>query len=323
MLRVAACAYPIDAPARFEVYAAKQASWVEAAAAQGAQLLVFPEYACLELTAALPSAVRGDLQRELHAVQVFRDALCQLFGDLALQHRVHILAPSFPELDAPAPDARNARSVQAPSHARPRFVNRATLHAPDGQRGSVEKVQMTRFESEEWGITAGQQLPVFDTTCGMLGVTICYDSEFPLLTRQQVEQGAEVLLVPSCTDTLAGYHRVALSCRARALENQCYVVQSSTVGEVPESLVLDVNRGAAGIFGPVDRGFPDDGVVAQGPLDTPGWVTADLDLDAIARVRADGAVRNHRDWRAPSHGDATSPRLSFRSSGAGSTRQSD
>jgi predicted amidohydrolase len=134
-----------------------------------------------------------------------------------------------------------------------------------------------------------------------LGIAICYDSEFPLLVRRQVEAGASVMLVPSCTDTLAGYHRVQLSCRARALENQCFVLQAVTVGSSPWSISLDENTGAAGIFGPIDRGFPSDGVLAVGELDQPGWVFADLDLACLAEVRRAGQVKNHADWSQPGH----------------------
>jgi predicted amidohydrolase len=284
-VRVAACAYPIETPASFEVYAEKQARWVEAAAERGAALLVFPEYASVELTSALPESERGDLQRELRALQPFLPGLLATFAELASKHRVHILGPSFPEFDV----------------ARGSFHNRARLHTPDGRAGVVEKVQMTRFEAESWGISSGRGAQVFDTAFGTIGVSICYDSEFPQLVSKQIEAGARLLLVPSCTDTLAGYHRVALSCRARALENQCYVVHAPTVGAVPLSLALDENRGAASVFGPVDRGFPEDGVIARGTLDTPGWIMADLDLDALQRVRDDGQVRNHKDWSTAAH----------------------
>ena len=60
--------------------------------------------------------------------------------------------------------------------------------------------------------------------------------------------------------------------------------------------LLDGNRGAAGIFAPPDRGLPDDGVVAQGGLDQPGWTIATLDLGALRRVRADGQVLPLRHW---------------------------
>ena len=291
-LRVAACAYPVEAPADFAAYADKQARWVEAAVDERAQLLVFPEYASVELTSTLPAAVRGELRRELEGLQGLLPQLHHTFAELARKHGVTILAPSFPERD--------------PSSGL--FHNRARLHLPSGAAGLVEKVQMTRFESEEWGISAGRTQHVYQTPLGTLGVAICYDSEFPLLVRKQIEQGAELLLVPSNTDTLAGYHRVALSCRARALENQCYVVHSPTVGGVPDNLAVDVNHGAAAIYGPVDRGFADDGVIARGAFDTPGWVMADLDLSALARVRQDGQVRNHLDWDQPAHASATTIR---------------
>ncbi|HEY2735859.1 MAG TPA: carbon-nitrogen hydrolase family protein [Polyangiales bacterium] len=283
--RVASAAYPIEPVASFGAYVEKIARTVAVAADGGGRLLVFPEYGAVELSAALPAADSGEIRRELHGLQRFLDPSIEAFSALAKRHDVYILAPSFPELD--------------PGSGR--FHNRARLHAPNGAVGVSEKLQMTRFESEEWGIDPGRQQRVFATELGKVGVAICYDSEFPALVRAQIDAGAELMLVPSCTDTLAGYHRVALSCRARALENQCYVVQSSTIGDAPWSIPLDHNRGAAAIYGPVDRGFADDGVLAQGSLDVPGWVFADLDLAALAEVRASGQVRNHRDQQSETH----------------------
>jgi predicted amidohydrolase len=109
--------------------------------------------------------------------------------------------------------------------------------------------------------------------------------------------GADIVLVPSCTDTLAGYWRVRIGSQARALENQCYVVHASTVGEAPWSPAVDVNVGAAAIYAPVDRGFPDDGVLAIGELDAAQWVYADVDPAGIAEVRRNGQVFNYRDWQ--------------------------
>jgi predicted amidohydrolase len=105
-----------------------------------------------------------------------------------------------------------------------------------------------------------------------------------------------VLLAPSCTDTLAGYHRVRIAAQARALENQCYVAQACTVGEAPWSPAVDVNVGRAAVFGPVDRGFPDDGVLAMAEAQLPGWVVTELSMDALQVVRDNGQVFNHRDW---------------------------
>jgi predicted amidohydrolase len=284
-LRVAACAYPIERLADFDAYVAKQTALVEAAVARGARLLVFPEYASMELTSLLPPEQQGELQLQLAALQALLPSMLGTYAELARHHGVFILGPSFPE------------RIEGEQLVR----NRIRLHAPSGEVGVTEKLQMTRFEREEWGIAPGTTQRVFDTEIGMLGVAICYDCEFPLIVRRQVEAGAEIVLVPSCTDTLAGYYRVALSCRARALENQCYVVQAPTVGGAAWSIAVDQNWGAAAIYGPVDRGFASDGVVSQGSLDTPGWVFGDLDLTALARVREQGQVTNFRDWELAGH----------------------
>ena len=123
-----------------------------------------------------------------------------------------------------------------------------------------------------------------------------YDSEFPLLARKQVEAGCILILVPSCTDTVAGFNRVKIGCQARALENQCYVVQASLVGNAPWSEAVDVNVGAAAIYTPVDRGFPDNGILSEGIFNEVQWVFAEISPSACATVREQGQVFNHRDW---------------------------
>jgi steroid delta-isomerase-like uncharacterized protein len=181
------------------------------------------------------------------------------------------------------------------------YRNRLRVHGAEGGAVEVEKLQMTRFEREQWGVQAGAGQTVIDLGPAWIGVAICYDAEFPLIARRLAAAGAQVIAVPSCTDALAGYHRVRIACAARALENQCYVVQAPTVGIAPWSIAVDENVGAAGVFAPADRGFPDDGVLALGALDAPGWIIADLDLEALERVRSDGQVLGHRDWDRDAH----------------------
>lgn len=280
-MRIATAAYPLDAPATWAAYAEKQIAWVREAAHAGADLLVFPEYARMEL-AALQGAAH-DLEASLHAAAALAEKADHLMADLAQGYGVHILCPSGPVFDE--------------DHDRP--VNRAWLLGPDPAApflGHQDKQVMTRFERETWNVVPGDPPGVIDTPLGRIGILICYDAEFPLLARALVDQGAEILLVPSCTDTEHGYNRVRIGAMARALENQCVVVQSPTVGDAPWSPAVDENVGAAGIFGPPDLGFPADGILAQGALNEPGWVMADIDPAAIARVRAEGAVFNHAHW---------------------------
>jgi predicted amidohydrolase len=296
VLRVAACAYPIERLTSFAQYEDKQARLIEDASSQGAKLLVFPEYGSMELSSLLSSGEQRTLASELAGVQRFLAPMLELFAKLSAQYGVHVLSPSFPE------------QLSAPGVTR----NRARLHAPSGEAVVIEKQQMTRFESEQWGIAEGETAHVVDSALGTLGVAICYDSEFPLLVRRQVEAGADLVLVPSCTETLAGYHRVAIGSRARALENQCFVLQAPTLGQAPWSHAIDDNHGAAAIYGPVDSSLWSDGIVAQGAIDVAGWVIADLDFEALARVRADGQVRNYRDWSRPLHIAGRVERLQLR-----------
>ena len=71
---------------------------------------------------------------------------------------------------------------------------------------------------------------------------------------------------------------------------------SPTVGSGRWSPAVDANRGAAAVYGPPDRGFPGDGVVAIGEMDQPQWLFAEVDLAKVAELRADGTVPNRRDW---------------------------
>lgn len=279
-MKIAAAAYPLDFLNVWDAYEAKIAGWVEAAARQGADLLVFPEYGAMELASLGGAEVAADLERALHEVASHRGAVDGLHMALAAAHGVHILGASGPVFPVPG--------------GRP--VNRATLYGPGGIVGHQDKQIMTRFERETWFVEPGAGLPVLDTPLGRIGVLICYDSEFPLLARRMVEAGAEVLLVPSCTDTLAGFTRVRVGAMARALENQCVTVQAPTVGLAPWCPAVDENVGRAAIYGPPDRGFPPTGILAETGLNAPGWAVAEVDLAAIHGVRREGSVLNHLHW---------------------------
>ncbi len=278
-LAVALAQYPLDWLDGFSAYEAKLGRWVEEAARAGAKLLVFPEYAGIELASLAGRAAASDLARSIAVASDVLPEADALHRRLAQRHEVFVLAGSAPQRK---PDG-TARNV-------------TRLFAPNGGIGRQEKIMMTRFERERWGISGGSELSVFDIGVARIGVAICYDIEFPLIARALVEAGAELVLTPSCTDSVHGYWRVRVGAQARALENQCVVAQASLVGEVDWSPAVDVNRGASGLYGPPDLGFPEDGVLAQGEMDKPCWVHTRIDLDAVERVRQEGQVFNHRQW---------------------------
>jgi predicted amidohydrolase len=279
-MRLAALAWPVEPTRSVAAFAEKLDRLL--AEAPATDLALMPEYACVELGTALAGTPAPDAAQELTALVAHAEPILASMREAARRHRLWLAPGTLPMED------------------RGRIVNRAPLITPEGRVAFQEKRIMTRFEKEDWGVSAGAPPQVFDTDWGRIGIAICYDAEFPKLARAQVEAGAWLVLIPSCTDTAQGAERVRLGARARAMENQCFTAVAPTVGLLPGSAALDANHGIAGIYGPVDRGFPEDGVLLEGEPDRPGWITARLDPAELSRVREAGAVRHHRDWpRAP------------------------
>lgn len=300
---IAAAAYPLDFHENFDAYAAKITAWVTDAAERGAELLVFPEYGAMELGSLGGRDVAGDLEACLHEVAKWKPQVDALHCRLAARFGVHILGASGPVFLAENGNALYSSEGESDPKGNgmyasgPRPVNRATLYGPGGILGHQDKQIMTRFERETWFVEPGRGLRVFDTPLGRLGIVTCYDSEFPLLARALVEAGAEILLAPSCTDSLRGFTRVRVGSMARALENQCVVVHAPTVGLCDFCPAVDENVGSAAIYGPPDLGFPETGIFTETPLNQPGWAIATVDRAAIAEVRRAGGVLNHLHWQ--------------------------
>ena len=242
-----------------------------------ADLVVLPEYAALE--AAFVAGPDSATPME------WRDIAAKRAGDwvdmmrhMAARHRCHILAGSGP--------ATTDRGV----------VNRAWLVSPTGAVVQQDKLILTPYERDVLDMVQGDEMKLIDTALGKIGILICYDSEFPLQARALCEAGADMILVPSCTDLPAGQTRVRQSSRARALENQCLVVQAPLVGAVVGCEIIDQSTGRAGLFCPPDIGLPPDGIIAQGLTDQPGPVVAEVDPAAIAAPRTMGQVGNFAHW---------------------------
>ncbi|WP_113266383.1 carbon-nitrogen hydrolase family protein [Agrobacterium cavarae] len=283
MTRLAACQYAIELIETSEDYAKHLAAIVAEAKAKGAELLLLPEYSAMALTGQLPKDVRSDLHGSIEAMQSLIPSWVELCEELAREHQILFQPGSAPVKDADG-----------------KFRNRAWLFGPDGLIGYQDKQIMTRFEREQWFIDAGVDgLKAFDTPIGKLGVLICYDNEFPMLGRRLAEMGVELVLAPSCTDTLAGSYRVRIGAQARALENQFAVLSSPTAGDAPWSPAVDENRGRAALYVPSDYGMPANGIVAESDNDAVSESTlliVDIDLADVARLRTQGQVATRRDW---------------------------
>ena len=287
-MKIATAAYPLDVFDSWAAYEDKQAAWVAEAAGAGADLLVFPEYGAMELATLAGPQIDGDLEAATRAVAARMGAATELHQRLAAEHGVYILGGSGPVFEGGA-----------------RPFNRAHFISPSGSVGHQDKQIMTLYERDPWDVVGGGPLRIFETALGKIGVLICYDSEFPLLGRALGE--CDVILVPSCTEALAGYWRVRIGAMARALEQQCVTAMASVVGPAAWCDAVDMNTGAGGVFGPPDTGFPATGVIAEGALNRPGWTYAQIDLGAVAEVRRAGGVRNRTHWaeQGASDGEVT------------------
>lgn len=277
-MKIATAAYPLDWLDSWNQYEDKIASWVGKAAGDGADVLVFPEYGAMELATLDGPEIAGGLESILHSVAEKMEDAAKLHQKLATEFGVYILGGSGPAHD--------------PAFDRP--VNRAEFYAPGGARDHQDKQIMTPYERTPWDVASGGPLKLFDTAFGKIGVLICYDSEYPLFGKALTE--ADILLVPSNTESLAGYWRVRVGCMARALEQQCVTVMSSVVGPAAWNEAVENNTGMGGIFCPPDNGFPSTGVIAEGTMNTPGWTIGEVDLATIAAVRKEGHVRNRSHW---------------------------
>lgn len=276
-MKLALAPFGVSPPSSFKAFLLRIERLAAEASLAGADLLALPEYAAMVCAGA--EIKSPDIEAELlHAVSKADEILAELVA-MAKRHKLYILGGSLPMRDADG-----------------KIRNRAPFIAPSGQLAFQDKQCMTRFEDEEWGVAGGAAPNVFETSFGRIGVSICYDSEFPLHVRPQVAAGAKLILVPCCTASPAGFNRVRLSSRARAVENQCYVAVIPLVGEAAWSGSIDENVGHAALFTPCDLGFPEDGVAAAGALNEPKLVFAEVDFAAIDKVRQEGAVLNNLHW---------------------------
>jgi predicted amidohydrolase/ribosomal protein S18 acetylase RimI-like enzyme len=172
------------------------------------------------------------------------------------------------------------------------LYNVSFLCRRDGTWDQQYKLHITPDEYESWGLRGGRSLKIFDTDIGKIGILICYDVEFPELSRLLADKGMKILLVPFWADTKNGYLRIRRCAQARAIENECYVAISGSVGNLPKVENMDIQYSQSAIFTPSDFAFPHDAIAAETTPNTEMTLIADIDLDLLKELRKQGSVRN-------------------------------
>lgn len=232
------------------------------------QFVLLPEIFTTQLLSFMDTS---DLRKSVRNMHDYTGRYVALFKELAQTWKVHVIAGSHPTM-------RDGK-----------LLNIAYYFTPEGAVFEQEKIHRTRWEKEKWGSDPGNQLRVFDTPYGRIAILICYDIEFPELSRKVCELGTDILFVPSCTDDRQGYMRVRYCCQARAIENQVYVALTSTVGNLPVE-GLGLHYGQAAIMTPSDFPFARDGIAAEGAPNVEQIVIADVDLSKLVDNRISGTT---------------------------------
>lgn len=263
----------------FEEFAKYIEYFVDVVGSYHGDFVVFPEFVTLQLmsiendSGMRPSEAVADLTR-------YTDSYVELMKSLAIKYNINIVGGSHPT-------RRQDGTVHNVCYV---FLRQGTVH-------EQEKIHPTPDETYWWDIKGGDDLNVIETDCGPIGILICYDSEFPELARYLIDQGAKMLFVPFCTDERQSYLRVRYCCQARAIENQCYMVLSGNVGNLPGVANMDIQYAQSCILTPCDFPFARDGIAADTTPNVETVAMADLRLDDLAEARASGTVQNLKNRR--------------------------
>lgn len=266
----------VDSEAQFE---GQLEYFIDIASDYGADFVAFPELVTLALLSAIKKHMRPE--EGIRHLTDYTERYKKFMQKMAISYNINIIGGSHPTIVPEDNDIHNISYI---------FLRDGAIH-------SQEKIHPTPNEKYWWDIRGGDTLSAIQTDCGPIGVLICYDTEFPETARHLVDQGALMIFVPFCTDERQAYLRVRYCSQAIAVQNQCFVVMSGTVGNLPDVENMDINYAESCILTPCDFPFARDGIAASTPPNTETIAFADLQLENLIHSRQAGTVLNLKDRR--------------------------
>ena len=240
--------------------------WVRAAASKGARVIALPEVFIW----------RGHKSDERNAAEPIPGPTSQELASLARELGIYLLGGSILE-DIPGNE---------------KAYNTSLLFGPNGELlASYRKIHLFDVDLAQ-GVSVresdtrafGNAIVVRETELCRMGLTVCYDLRFPELYRGLAAQGAQLIFVPSAFTAYTGQAHWEPLLRARAIENQVYVIAPAQFGNSTKSFET---HGHSMIVDPWGK------ILAELP-DGPGFVTAEVDLDYLGKVRAELPALTHR-----------------------------
>jgi predicted amidohydrolase/GNAT superfamily N-acetyltransferase len=250
--------------------------FVDTLSAYHSDFALFPEFFNAPLMAEYNKLGEAEAIRKLaeHTAPIIQE-----FSKLSIAYNINIITGSMPELVGDT------------------LYNVGYLCNRNGAVERYEKLHITPDEKKAWGMKGGKRIQTFDTDCGKIGILICYDVEFPELSRLLADEGMDILFVPFLTDTQNGYSRVRYCAQARAIENECYVAIAGCVGNLPKVRNMDIQYAQSMVFTPSDFAFPTTGIKSEATPNTEMILISDVDLDLIRELHSFGTVKNLKERR--------------------------
>lgn len=275
-VRVCSAQYLMRRISAWEEFEQTVEFFVDTASSYHSHFLVLPEYFTAQLVYLFEDAPFKNIVAELVKLnQDYVDMMC----NFSKKYQIYIVGGS------------------TPSMREGKLYNVSYLFTPSGKVFTQDKLHITPTERREWGVQPGEELKIFATPYGRIAIQICYDIEFPEVSRLLALSGVEIIFVPFSTDEKRAYTRVDATARARAIENYIYVVTSGNVGNLPTIKNYLINYGQSSIYTPSDFAFPVDAIAGKTDPNVETVVIADLDLETLAQQRELGSVRPFFDRR--------------------------
>jgi predicted amidohydrolase len=250
--------------------------FIDVVSGYGSDFALFPELFIAPLMADYNHLSEAEAIRELAR---YSDPIRKRFQEFAISYNINIITGSMPYME------------------NNNLYNVGFLCKRDGTSEMYTKIHVTPNEVQHWGMKGGSEFKTFDTDCGKIGILICYDVEFPELSRIMANEGMNILFVPFLTDTQNAYTRVKHCSQARAIENECYVAIAGCVGNLPKVNNMDIQYAQASVFTPSDFAFPSNGIKAEATPNTEMTLIVDVDLNLLKHLHEHGSVRILKDRR--------------------------
>lgn len=220
-----------------------------------------------------------DSRHAIKELAQFTQPIVDAMSKMAVSYNVNIIAGSMPEV-------RDGK-----------VYNVSYVLQRNGKVDSVCKIHITPSEEEDWHIQGGDKIHIIETDVGKIGVQICYDVEFPEMSRKLANEGMQILFVPFLTDTQNAYNRVRFCAQARAIENECFVAMAGSVGNLPKVTNMDLQFAQSAVLTPSDFSFPVNGIKAEATPNTEMIVVSDVDLSLLTELHNYGSVQTLLDRR--------------------------